>query len=394
MFLPQFHADPYNDEWWGEGFTEWVNVKKTKPLFEGHRQPRVPQNSEYFSLDNAEEIDLQFREAQEHGVDGFVFYHYWSLGRRLLKTPLDILLDNPDIAKGSEFSLCWANHSWTRAWTNRSGASEVLMPQEYETSPEAMEEHIAFLLRCFSDPRYTRIDGRPLFQIYRKSDIVEFDRFAALLQEQCLSQLGTRCHISILITGPNQLKDFTDTVDSAILAQPASAHNGPEDILETSQTKTAKSYNLRYFFSKLPNWMQSIVYSLKDRFFSSITIWDYETTWAKILRQSKLASQSPKAIFYGAFVDFDNTARYGDRAKLYKNFTIDRFSTGLEEILRISSRSKGDGFVVINAWNEWAEGMYLQADEEFGNQRLEAIKAVKLKLTQEQSSFEHAAETS
>ena len=164
--LPQFHTIPENDEWWGEGFTEWTNVRKAQPLFPGHLQPRVPANGRYYNLLDPATMDWQAQLAKTHGLDGFCYYHYWFNGKRLLDKPLDLLLERgkPDFP----FCLAWANEPWTRAWAG--GDREVLMPQEYGGESD-WRRHFDCLLRFFRDPRYIRVDGKPMLLLYRTNSI-------------------------------------------------------------------------------------------------------------------------------------------------------------------------------------------------------------------------------
>ena len=128
LYLPQFHTFPENDEWWGKGYTEWTAVRKAKPLFEGHRQPRIPQNENYYDLDNDGVKTLRWQAdlAKKYGIYGFCFYQYWFNSKQLMEKPMETLRDNPDI--DMNYCVCWANESWTRTWYGLQ--NEVLMAQE------------------------------------------------------------------------------------------------------------------------------------------------------------------------------------------------------------------------------------------------------------------------
>ena len=161
FYLPQFHPIPENDEWWGEGFTEWTNVRRARPLFPGHHQPELPGPLGFYDLRDSNVRDAQADLARSHGIDAFCYYHYWFGGRRLLERPFDEVLASgrPDLP----FCLCWANEPWTRAWDGSD--RKVLVHQDYSEDDD--RRHISWLIEAFKDERYVRVDGKPLFLVYR-----------------------------------------------------------------------------------------------------------------------------------------------------------------------------------------------------------------------------------
>ena len=168
FYLPQFHTIPENDNWWGEGFTEWTNVRKAQPLFPGHDQPRIPLDGEYNLLDDNVKI-RQAEQAKAHGVYGFCYYHYWfKNGRQLLEKPAEQMLLNPEV--DIPFCFSWANENWSKNWDG--GNREVIMEQDYG-GKEDWEKHFQYLLPFFRDERYITVDGKPLFVIYKPDQIID-----------------------------------------------------------------------------------------------------------------------------------------------------------------------------------------------------------------------------
>ena len=173
FYLPQYHPFPENDRWWGAGFTEWRNVVKARPLFRGHYQPHLPADLGFYDLRVPEVRQQQAALAERYGLSGFCYYHYWFNGHRLMQRPVEEMLASgkPDFP----FMLCWANENWTRAWDG--GEQEVLIRQEY--SEEDDRAHIRYLLdEVFRDPRYIRVDGKPLY-VYLFPDMQRNDRGVA-----------------------------------------------------------------------------------------------------------------------------------------------------------------------------------------------------------------------
>ena len=183
LHLPQFHEVTENNEWWGQGFTEWTNVKRAKPLFRGHRQPTHPLNGNYYDLSEPGSLVWQATTARDHCVDGFIFFHYWYTGKLLLEKPVELWRSTPEADLG--YALCWANHAWTRAWDGKN--HQVLQAQTYGGRDD-WENHIQYLLSFFKDPRYILKDNKPVLFLYNPSDIPCVDEMIDYWQQRLIGE--------------------------------------------------------------------------------------------------------------------------------------------------------------------------------------------------------------
>lgn len=369
-FLPQFHACPYNEKWWGAGFTEWTNVRQAQPLKPGHLQPRVPDGGE-FDLASPAEIARQFATAKAAGIAGFVFYHYWYDGARPLGRPLDLILDDPSV--DLRFSLCWANHSWTRTWRNRRGALDVLIAQTYGATAEARERHYAYLCRCFADPRYIRLGDQPLFQVYVPEDVDQFGRYCDELRSYCLREIGVTPHIAGSVRRHVGRADFMAHCDSLTLAQPTLGLFGPDDPFQDKPAEPGGWLQLRRALLDLPLPVKRCLYTLQDLMPKRPHWHDYDAVWGRILAQSQAAlHSSPRPLNVTGFVDFDNTPRYRKAARVMEGFSPEAFGRHMAALSGIA-RQTDNQLLFVNAWNEWGEGMHLQGDTRWPHERLSAL---------------------
>jgi hypothetical protein len=372
MFLPQFHNDPFNSAWWGEGFTEWTNVKSAAPMFLGHNQPRVPADG-YFDLSDPAELVRQAKLARSHGIDAFTLYDYWYESARPLGGPVETILRTPDF--DIDFSLCWANHSWTRSWTNRTGALDVLISQTYASSKSARAAHFDFLCRVFDDPRYVRISGRPLLQVYDSISLPS--DYLLALKAHVLAKLGVEPHVDAFITSWRPTWHHLAHFDSATLFQPSAALFAPISMFSTKNMNTPLETRLR----SAPLVLKRLIYLVQDALPDSIKRHSYAECWDRLISQFQESSlSSPVPLNPMAFVDFDNTPRYRGRARIMDGYDVGIFENGMKALLKSAENRSTIGYMFVNAWNEWGEGAYLQPDKNEGFSRLEAIENVKSRL--------------
>lgn len=372
-FLPQFHECDYNNKWWGKGFTEWTNVKSTKPIKNEHHQPRIPEDG-YYDLLEEDEISKQFRTAKSHGIDGFVIYHYWYNGDKPLGKPVEKILADKHI--DIEFSLCWANHSWTKSWKNRKGSLDVLIEQTYETNIKERVKHYEFLSTAFFDERYITVDKKPLFQIYIPEDIPELEEFIKEFRLYFKKNHNSEIHLAGTLRSWKKSYEYLELFDSITLAQPTLCFFSPDDLFSSKGKDRFLATFSGAFIRTLPNFLKKQLYIFQDLFYNKISYFDYDLVWKKILQQSTTALNSKFRVNFSAFVDFDNSPRYKKNAKIVTSFSPEKFEFYLKQLIELNKKNESE-ILFINAWNEWGEGMYLENDDKHSNKKLISIKNAK-----------------
>ena len=360
FYLPQFHPIPENDKWWGKGFTEWTNVVQARPHFKGHYQPRIPADLGFYDLRLPETRQEQADLAREHGIHGFCYYHYWFNGRRLLERPFNDVLSSgkPDFP----FCLCWANESWMSNWDGSSG--KILMKQTY--SEEDDLQHIKWLIKAFSDKRYIRIDNRPLFLVYRASQLPNPLRTTQIWREE-----SHRFGIGdiFLCKVENFKEDQTGTIE---IGFDASVEFQPNYNSLWEYTRPKSKFKRTIVYNK--DRIAPILYKLlRLHSLSGDEVYDYST-----LVQIALQKATPPYLMFPCVTpSWDNSARRKTKAVILHNSTPELFENWLRETMKKSiHKSQNPCYIFINAWNEWAEGNYLEPCQRWGKAYLEAVKRV------------------
>ena len=359
FYLPQFHEIPENNTWWGEGFTEWFNVKKAQKLFEKHNQPRIPLNKNYYNLLNNDVKKWQVDLANKYGVYGFCIYHYWFDGKLLLEKPLEQFLNNKSL--DIHYCICWANEHWTNAWACKD--TKVLIEQRYGEEKE-WKDHFNYLLKFFKDKRYIKEDNKPLFVIYRpelidclKPMLSYFDKLAKengfdgikFAYQHAGYTVSEKCDESLF--------------DYAIEYQPncAQVFKGIEH--KSFLRKLWKKTSL-FFENKLKIDLRDKIKRNKLQHYS------YDEIWKYILNMNP---RNEKCI-PGAFVDWDNTPRKGKRGFVMDGTSPEKFKKYMSLQVKRARELYKKYKIFIFSWNEWAEGGYLEPDEKNKYKYLEAIK--------------------
>ena len=345
FYLPQFHPITENDQWWGNGFTEWHNVVKARPLFPGHYQPHVPADLGFYDLRLPETRSAQAELASAYGIQGFCYYHYWFNGRRILERPFDEVFNSrrPDFP----FCLCWANENWTRAWNG--GERDILLQQQY--SQEDDFNHISYLLKVFQDERYIRVAGKPLFIIYRPASLPHPERTV-----ECWRQAAIKAGMGDIFLAC--VEGFDSTFNPI--------ENGFDAVIEFAP-------DWRNMGRKRHGGIAGKLLSqigIVDSLFQNQSVVLYDSLVKTMTQKEKPAYP----YFRCVCPSFDNSGRRSSGAAIFQDSTPEKYGKWLSDVIRWTKQNNSDDrqIVFINAWNEWGEGNHLEPDQKWGRAYLEA----------------------
>lgn len=343
VVLPQYHPIPENNNWWGEGFTEWTNVTKAKPFFKDHYQPHLPAELGFYDLRLEEVRAQQAKLAQENGIHGFCYYHYWFGGKRLLNKPIDeiLKLKKPDMP----FMLCWANETWSRRWVGKE--EEVLIHQGYNNSDDIA--HMEWLCKnVFKDPRYIKVNDCPVFIVFRTYDMPNIKRTSEIWRKIAKKHGFKDLYLCFFESSKNKVKPNEINFNAAIEFSPSALWSNPifKSRIEVllNRMKLKKKSTLK-FTDYLKSVDQSLKYKPDYKLFRSVT-----PSWDNTARKGKLG-----------------TISLGSSPENYKFW----LKGHLENFEPFSSE---ENFIFINAMNEWAEGNHLEPCRKYGRGFLEATK--------------------
>lgn len=338
-YLPQFHPTAENDEWHGAGFTEWHKVASCNPLFVGHYQQHIPHKDiGYYSLGTVDHLFSQAELMRQAGMHGMIFYHYWFGGRMILEKPAQMLLKNPEIAM--PYCFCWANENWTRRWDGNE--SEILLGQAY--SADDARGFIEYLLPHFKDSRYIKVGQRPVLMVYRPSSLECLEDYLEVWAKVCEEAgLGRPYVVATLTRGTTSPREFG--MDGAV-----------ERVLH--------------------DWTEGAVPEIKGELIP------YRPINGRVLDYASVADfymqQKPREGFdyFRSLVPiWDNTPRYQSDAYIVHRFSTRKFQEWLSSLVADARERLPEDrrFVVINGWNEWAEGAHLEPDAAVGYGYLNSV---------------------
>lgn len=346
IYLPQFHEVEENNQWWGKGFTDWVTVKNARPLCAGHRQPRVPLEQNYYDLLEHNVMQWQARLAKMYNIAGFCFYHYWFKdGKKILEKPAENLLMWTDI--DMPFCFSWANQTWARTWTTIQNINTwtgsiyekndkddgILLKQSYGGKRE-WKEHFEYLLPFFKDSRYIQYDGKPVFLIYKPEYMYCLDNMMEYWKELAVeSGLNGLCVITVR-----------------------------SNCRQWSQADYWLMQEFDYTYIPRENRKKDEAWQI-----------GYKETWEGVL--GRAYAENDEKVFYGGFIDVDDTPRRGNRGAFIKDASPVVFEKYYRKLVELAAVRKRE-LIFVNAWNEWGEGAYLEPDMDFKYGYLEAVRSV------------------
>ncbi len=347
-YLPQFHVINENNEWWGDGFTEWTSVKNALPLYKGHEQPKVPGDLGYYNLLEPDVRKSQADLAKDNGIEGFCYWHYWfGNGKRLLEKPINAVLESGE----PNFPFCfgWANESWkAKVWGEKGKSDKLLIEQKYPGKKDVID-HFYANLAAFKDSRYIRVEGKPIFLIYKPLALPKQQQFIAVWQELALKEDLKGIFFVGHANRSDEIQDMLDLGFNAV------------NIVRNGEWL----HNKRFLYR---NILSLIQYKLLNK--------PYIIAYKKIIKLFTKPEDSRLNIYPTLIPNWDHTPRSAKKGYLYHGSTPELFKEHINTVLEsVKNKPLEHQIIFLKSWNEWGEGNYIEPDSKYGKSYLNTLKS-------------------
>lgn len=347
-YLPQFHPIPENNLWWGDGFTEWTNVGKAKPLFEGHHQPRVPADLGYYDIRIPEVREKQADLAREAGVSGFCYWHYWFNGKQLMNEIIDEVASTgkPDFP----FCLGWANESWYKKLWNKDSKDDILLIEQTYGGIEDYRNHFEYAVNLFKNPNYIRINGKPFFLIYRPDGIPDIETFISLWNKWIKEEnVADEIYFVANAEDTNRKQQYINSGFSAVTPGP--------------NPRVLRAY-------EPPSWIQTKWNKVFCRNKKKPMLIKMSNVNSKIIDYSFDIAEDVIPVLYP---QWDHSPRSGEFVFIVTESTPDMFGIQATNMMKLVC-NKDNKLILLKSWNEWAEGNYMEPDLLYGKGYINALR--------------------
>lgn len=238
------------------------------------------------------------------------------------------MFDNEDI--DINYCLCWVPEDWTRSWVGDK--TQVLLENKY--LKEDPETFIESLKKYLQDPRYIKIDGKPLIVVYKTYLIPDIKNIIKKWRTHA-KKLGI----------------------------------GDIEVINTVQPFTSNTLSLEKIFDGDVDFFIFNYASKKLQlvYYGDISILNYMYIYNNCVDTyiNNHKCHSNKNFYLSSFCDFDNTARYGKNAILNTGFSLLDWYR-LNKFVVKKTVEVGNEYMFVFAWNEWSESAYLKPDKKYG----------------------------
>ncbi len=369
LYLPQYHPVEVNDQYWGKGFTEWTNVAKAKPLFKGHEQPRIPADLGFYDLRLPQVRQAQAKLAQEAGIEGFCYWHYWfGNGKEVLQMPFDEVVRSgePDFP----FCLGWALHDWsTKTWEKgkNHGKDQMIFKQEFPGEEDDVK-HFYRLLDAFRDERYIKVDGKLLFTILVPLAMPEPKRFMDLWNRLAAENGLAGFHfVAVIDSIPGITKDSIKNADRQIDAYIDRIRALGFDAVETT--------NQKYAELKAGGSIRKLWNAAMRKLAPGLLLDKYD--YGRIIEHFYSPSDRREDVYPQLLAGWDRSPRAGRRAIVYDKDTPENFEKAVRKAVDCVKEKKPEHRIIfLNSWNEWGEGAYMEPDLRYGQAKLQKLREI------------------